>query len=235
MQQVYQPISHRQKKYNNQIYKYLIILVILVVFMGTIGVKMLINLSLFIASKSDNKVTTQDNTSFLLPPTIDTIPDATNSAKIKISGSASSGNKLTLFVNDDRDGEVSIKDDEFETEVLLKKGSNEIYLTIENTKTKEKKESEKYHVIYINSKPKLDISSPHDGDKVSSQDITVSGSTDKDVNITINDSPVVISADQKFQYSLKLNEGENKIKVVATDIAGNQEIKEMTVTYKKEE
>ncbi len=140
---MYQPVTHRQKKYNEQIYKYLIILVLLLVFLGTVGIKLLINLSLFIAGKTDKNVQTQDQTSYILPPTINDMFEATNSAHIKVSGNASSGNKLTLYLNSKLYKDVDINDNQFTTDVTLIKGNNEIYVILENEKQKIKKESSK--------------------------------------------------------------------------------------------
>jgi bacillopeptidase F len=84
-------------------------------------------------------------------------------------------------------------------------------------------------------KPKLDISSPHDGDKVNKNEISIQGSTDKDITVTINSSPVVVSAQQTFSYTIRLNEGDNNIHIQAEDDAGNIETKDLKITYQKDE
>jgi len=45
---------------------------------------------------------------------------------------------------------------------------------------------------------------------------------------------VVVSGDGKFTYSVRIKEGENIIRVVATDVAGNEEVKEIKVIYEKD-
>ncbi|HLL60176.1 MAG TPA: hypothetical protein VK338_00505 [Candidatus Nitrosocosmicus sp.] len=232
----YSPASHRQKKMNRRIYVYLIFLVALILFMATIGVKLLINVSLFIAGNKDDTSTSQDqNSDLILPPTIDDIPEATNSATIKIKGTSSSKGNLTLYVNNKKKEGIRVRNEEYETTVNLQKGENEIYVVLENPKIKLKKESEKYKVLFKNEKPKLEISSPKDGDKVNKNEITIQGQTDKDVTITINDAPVVVDAQQNFAYNLRLTEGENTFTISAVDYAGNTETKELKVTYQKEE
>lgn len=200
--------------------------------MLTVGIKLLINLSLFIANRNvDSTQTTQESTSFLTPPTINDLPDATNSATIKFSGSATSGNTLTLYVNKAKTKEIQITDNAFQAEATLDKGENQIYLTLEDKKNKQKKDSQIYTVTFISDKPKLDVTSPHDGDKTNKNEITITGETGKDIDITINDSPVVVNAEGKFSYILRLTQGDNKIIVKARDIAGNEETKELTVNF----
>jgi hypothetical protein len=225
-------LSHRQKNYYKQFIVYFILLILLIIFMLTIGIKLLINLSLFIANRNtDSTPTTQESNTYLAPPTINDLPDATNSAMIKFSGSATSGNILTLYVNKAKVKEVSISDNTFHADATLDKGTNEIYLTLEDKKAKQKKDSSIYTITYIADKPKLDITSPHDGDKTNKNEIVVTGETGKDIDITVNGSPTVVNADGKFSYSLRLSQGDNKITIKARDAASNEETKELTVNY----
>jgi hypothetical protein len=225
-------ISHKQKNYYKQFVVYFILLILLIIFMLTVGIKLLINLSLFIANRNtDTTPTTQDSNTYLAPPTINDLPDATSSAMIKFSGNATSGNILTLYVNKSKIKEVQITDNAFHTDATLDKGENEIYLTLEDKKTKQKKDSSIYTITYIADKPKLEITSPHDGDKTNKNEIIVAGETGKDIDISVNGSPAVVNADGKFSYILRLNQGDNKITVKARDAALNEETKELTVNY----
>ena len=51
----------------------------------------------------------------------------------------------------------------------------------------------------------------------------------------INNIPVVVSSSGSFQKQITLKEGENKIKIVAVDRAGNIETKEIKVIYEKDD
>jgi len=42
---------------------------------------------------------------------------------------------------------------------------------------------------------------------------------------------IVLDKDSNFEYSLGLNQGENKIHITATDKAGNKTEKSLTITY----
>ena len=227
------------KQDNKQIYKYIVILVILIVFVLTIGLKLLVNVSLFMAGllnkdKFLEKQTTTEE-SYILPPEIYDVPDATNSANLIIHGRASVKNELSIFVNDESQKTMTPNDDSFEAEIKLEKGENSIYVQIRDNKTKEKKESPVYKTIYIKDKPTLEIESPHDGDKIKKDEISVIGQIDKNNEVRINSAPVVINSEGKFSHTFKLSPGDNKIKIEVSDIAGNNEEKEITVTYEKED
>ena len=117
----------------------------------------------------------------------------------------------------------------------LKKESNTLYVRAQTNDEKEFKTSSKFTVIYKNDKPKLNISEPQDNSQTSKNEIPVVGTTDKDVSLTLNSRPLVVDYDGSFKNTVRLNEGENKLVFVATDIAGNQESKTITIKYQKED
>jgi len=61
--------------------------------------------------------------------------------------------------------------------------------------------------------------------------ILVSGKTEENASITINSRVVVVKGDYTFTYDFPLNEGENKLNIVATDLAGNTTTIERKATY----
>ena len=63
---------------------------------------MLLNATLFVSgSKDTTEPQTQKQTKFIIPPTLLATFDATNSAQITVKGTASEGQTIELFVNDD--------------------------------------------------------------------------------------------------------------------------------------
>ncbi len=231
--------SHQQRKYSHQILFYLFLLILIIIFIATIGIKLIINTTLFVAEYShrdrDKLIQKTSNTEFILPPEILDLPSATNSATIHVTGKATRAKKLSLYVNDKLYKEIVLPEDSFETDIDLDPGENSIYLALEDSKTKQKKQSVTYQVVYKSEKPKLEIIFPNDQEKVSKDEIEVVGQTDKETFIKINELPAIVNVEGKFLYTLKLKEGENMIKIEAQDIAGNIETKELTVIYQKEE
>lgn len=231
--------THRQKKYRTQIVGYLFLLILVIIFISTVGVKILLNTSLFIVKltqKNKNNVSTVNNEeNLILPPEIFDLPEATNSAEIYVTGRGSAKKNLLIYINDELQDELILDADQFETNIKLTKGNNSIYLLLKDAKTKQKKQSKIYNIIYKDEKPVLEISFPQDQEKTNKDEIQVIGATDAEVFIQINNAPVIVDAEGKFSYSVKLQIGENQIIIAATDIAGNTETKELTVIYQKDD
>lgn len=226
--------KHRKK----QIYHYLIVLFLVIFFLFTIGPKIIINTSLFFANLSGREKQDKSglsSNSYLLPPEIVDIPDATSSAQIKVKIQAINGKKLSIYVNDILQDKSLLDSDQYEADITLDKGENSIYATLEDPKTKEKKDSPTYKVVYIKEKPKLEIDSPHDQDKLKNEDVVVNGTTDKGNSVRINSAPAITDSEGKFSYKLRLKSGENKITVESRDIAGTITSADLTVFYEKED
>lgn len=65
--------------------------------------------------------------------------------------------------------------------------------------------------------PLLEIASPANNIVVRTEQISVSGKTNSDASLVINDQPVTISDDGSFKISLKLQPGINTITIVSTN------------------
>ena len=98
---------------------------------------------------------------------------------------------------------------------------------------KESDFSQDYKISYLKDEPKLEISFPNDGASFSKadQEINIRGTTDPENAVKINDFIAIVDTEGNFSYILKLKEGENKIKIVAANLAGKTSEKELTVSY----
>lgn len=231
--------KHKKKEFYSQLIFYFLVLILIIVFVSTIGLRLLLNTSVYVAQllnrERQAKTSSSEDLTYLASPQIYDIPTATNSALAAISGFAPSGNNLSVFVNGQKQKEVVSKDDSFETEINLKEEENSVFVELENAKTGEKRKSRTYKILYKSEKPMLEVISPTDGFETNELEIEVVGKTEKEVFVRINDLPVVVDSEGNFSYSVKLIEGENKITVEAIDIAGNVERREVIVFYQKEE
>jgi len=85
--------------------------------------------------------------------------------------------------------------------------------------------------------PVLTIASPTNFETVNEDTVTVSGTaTDGESGIdtvTVNGNSVTIGSDGSFSLDVSLSEGENAIKVIAIDKAGNKTTKTVIVKYEK--
>ena len=95
--------------------------------------------------------------------------------------------------------------------------------------------SKPINVIYDFKVPELVIESPTDGQEffgLQRQTISVKGEvSESDADLRINNTFVRFDREGLFNYKVKLNEGENEIKVVASDKAGNVVEKVLKVSY----
>jgi len=230
--------SHQKKQMVRTIIFYSVILICFFIFILTVGLKVLLNASVFIANLTAKKAvqTTSKSDDFIGSVDIDNIPSATNSARIVVSGSILNYDTLTFFINGENIKETNISSQTSFSEEIgdLLKGNNEVYIQAKTKDLIEQKQSQKFTVTYKSDKPKLDIKEPQDNSKTSNTDINVNGSTDKETFIQVNDGPVVVDSQGNFQTSVRLHDGDNKIKITAQDVAGNIEEKTITVTFQKD-
>lgn len=207
----------------------LLVLFVLIKF----GIPLLVNFSLLFSKQTDSVSTQKDKNLFLNTPILDTLPIATNSAKIIVTGVSSADVSVILYVNDKRIEETDVnKKGEFSFEYLLSKGNNKIY--VRSQKENEKSDiSEIANVVFDDTPPPLSINSPSDGQSFSKDQnsANVTGTTEEEARVTINGFWAIVNEDNSFSYSLPLQNGENTIKVVSTDLAGNKSEKEIKVNY----
>lgn len=229
---------HREKR--KRVFLLIVILLIIFFFALNYGFPFLINSVIFIKnfqfSKNNQVDKKNENNLYFLE--IDELPSATNSSSILISGTAFNIAKLAFYLNNKKVLEKQLAINESFTQAienLKEEENNEIFVKGLNKENKVVKESKKYLVFFKKTKPKLEISEPEDNKKVNQSTVFVKGKTDKETVIKINDKPVVVDALGEFEDEITLNEGENKIKIQAQDMAGNQEEKTLTIIYQKEE
>lgn len=209
--------------------------VILLFLLLKYGMPLLINLSLFLSnSKSSATDKQQNGTQFVAAPTINTTFSATNSASISVSGNAQPKQEIRLFENDAYLDATQTKDDGSFSfpNVTLQQGNNILKVKAKQNNN-ESDYSQATTVLYKNSQPNLTVSSPSDGQSFSKDQstISVSGKTDPDVKVTVNDFWAIIDANGNYSYNLHLQNGDNQIKVDALDSAGNKTEKTLKVTY----
>lgn len=211
----------------------------LLFFLFQAGLKSIINSTVFLNNVTGkNTETTQEKEDdFFGILNVDEPESATNAAKLIVSGDATEYEKVEYYINNVRVDTGKIKSNGIFSEEIgnLKSGENKIYVIAVSKDGKHEKESEVYIVTYKNEKPKLEIETPKDGDTVNKSEIQIKGTTDKDVTVRVNNQHVVIDLAGNFTTTYRLKEGDNKLEISATDIAGNIEKKEMTVKYEKGE
>lgn len=227
--------TYQEKKNKNTIWLSVIGIVLVLFILFKFGIEALINFSLFLGGNknSQNLKSSSNQFNFVASPILDPLPTATNSAKITISGVSDKDRIITVYINNKKVDEIETDNKgHFSTDENLVKGENVINV---KAKYKEKQSdlSNSYNVIYKNSAPKLELTSPNDGQTFNKDQnkANVSGQTDSDVTITINGFWAVIDDNNNFSYILPLQNGDNQIKIEAIDQAGNKTEKTIKVNY----
>lgn len=212
----------------------LVIVAIVILFL-VIGVKLLVNFSLFVEKKSDTTSDTSNSSQVMIPPILDPITSATNSANIDISGTAGSGKYVILYINGKQIKKADVKSDNTFVfhDASLDNGSNEIRVKAVSDNNQESKYSDTETVTYSNKAPSLTVDFPSDGETYHKDNnpLKVRGKTDPNVRVTINDFWAMVDDQGNYSYNLPLQNGNNQIKVVATDDAGNKTEKDLSVNY----
>ena len=173
--------------------------------------------------------------SAITPPVLNIPFDSTNSATIRISGYSYSGSKVEIYVDDDLKSTSNTNaDGTFTSEdISLGLGTNSISAKTVNEKGNKSLSSKSIRINYSNDKPKLEISNPNDNQQFKGGDkkIKVSGKTDPTSSISINGATTIVSGDGTFSSDFSLNDGDNLIKIVATNSVGNITEISKTVNY----
>ncbi|MEK7581149.1 MAG: hypothetical protein AAB512_02580 [Patescibacteria group bacterium] len=213
-----------------------IISVILIFVIFTVGISALGKFADLVDAVFKNKApAVKTDYSGLLAPILDSLPDATNSARLKISGFSSDGDKVEVYLQNEKVGETSITGGKFSYEDLtLSDGENELALKVVGAGGAASDLSSTVKIILDKKEPALEVSSPSDGQTfLENNRIKIEGETEKDAQVYANGFLANVSADGKFDVTIPLTEGENQIEVKALDEAGNAKIAKLKVNFKK--
>lgn len=198
------------------------------------GTTVLIGFSILLAGKdSASPAVNNSSVNFVPAPVLNSLPVATNSAQVVITGQGESNETIKLYINNSLTDTASTDNNgKFSFSENLQTGSNQIEATaLKNNKTSAY--SDIVTVTYNNTPPTLTVNTPSDGQSFSKDQNTalVTGKTDPNVTVTVNGFWAVIDENNNFSYNLPLQNGDNQIKIIATDQAGNKTEKDIKVTY----
>lgn len=208
-------------------------IILVALFALKFGIPFLVNFSLFLSGSKNKEEVRIQNPSFIAPPVLASLPDATSSAKIAISGVTLKNRTINFYLNDELIDTVKAKDDgTFSFDATIKPGEN----TMKSKAVVDSKESDFSNTITVSFKsapPSLNITSPSDNQSFSKdQNIAeIKGTTDPNVKVTINGLWAISDSVGNFSYNFPLGNGENKISVLAQDSAGNKTAKEIKINY----
>ncbi len=185
-----------------------------------------------------NKSSTAQNSPTSVPsvvaPTLSVLPKYTNQQNISVKGSALANSTIKIFFNDSSDETTTDENGNFEIKIGLVKGVNTIYAkTIDKSKN-ESESSNSYVVNFTTQTPNLTVNVPQNNQSFygsTQQKLTVQGSTDVGNTVTINDHMAILDSSGKFSFPYDLQNGDNQIKIISMDQAGNKKEIDIKVTF----
>lgn len=203
-----------------------------------VGLPILVRLAIFIGElNSANRPVDKNDIIPPTPPRILLPYVATNSAQQTITGLAEPGTNVFLTKNGESLGSVVVKGDgiwEF-NRIVLKSGENKFVAIAVDQAGNNSPESAGVNMQFLTKAPDLTIDTPTDKQVITENNgvMEIKGKTSAGVRVTVNDRTMIVGGDGRFASNFVLNEGENALVFVATDSAGNQTRREMTVEYRK--
>jgi bacillopeptidase F len=223
---------YRLNKERNLSRFYILLSIIFVVIMFKWGVPFLMEV---IAGKGTIRATQDEDIIPPQSPVLSALPEATNNASLLVEGYTETGAGLELLVNDTVSrSDVALENGFFSMQALLSQGSNRVYVKATDA-AGNSSASEVKLVTFDNEPLEITVIHPRDGSEFfgkNSQVIDISGEVSKsEVQAVVNNSFLTVDKDGKFTHRYQLASGDNEIKVVATDKAGNMDEKTIKVLY----
>lgn len=211
-----------------------ILAIVFVVVMFKWGMPWFIN---FLAGPSGPKVTDINSSEDIVPPqtpTLSPLPEATNSATLKIEGYTEADVEINVYRNDEL--AMNDKSDDkgtFKVELKLNEGENRIQVRAKDKNGNESQSVVK-SVIFDRRGVDLTVDSPTDGTEIfgqKNQNVPFSGKVSKPgTTVTVSGNFARVDANGNFTVTVRLNQGDNDVLVRAVDKAGN--VAEKTIKVK---
>lgn len=243
MRQVVNHRSRLARQENKQMAKQTVIIlvaaVIFIVLFFWIGIPSLINLAVALGnSKAASKFNQETDTIPPAPPQVNIIPVATTSANLDISGSAEAGTTIYLYQDNTKAQETTADNlGNFAfLNLTLADGSTSFYTQSIDSAGNQSHNSTVQIITFDNQPPQLEITQPTDGSRfygVTEQFIDIAGQTDPAATVFLNDRQLVVTGDGAFATKQELREGDNQLKFIATDEAGNKTETEISVNFSR--
>ena len=209
--------------------------VVLLVSIVMFGVPLLVKFSVFLGNrKSSGGVTKNDDTLPPLAPRIFVPFEATNSAALSITGTAEIGTLIELIKDDVLLDTMSTNeggDFSFEN-VLLDEGSNNFSVVAVSPGGKRSELSKEVVVVFDENAPELEMVNPSESEiTVDYADFDIRGKTEATASVLVAGRVAMVDSEGNFKLKMQLSLGKNDIEIKAKDMAGNETVRKITITY----
>lgn len=170
-------------------------------------------------------------------PVLQPLPNATNATDIEVSGFTEPQAEVTLFIDGAQFGLVRADDEgAFKFSVEMVEGEHELWASAADEAGNVSTDSQRYRIVVDLTSPTVIINQPEAGAVFTlprERTQTVTGKVSERARVSVNGALTQTDAEGNFSVTMQLREGENEIKVSATDEAGNtSEEVQITVEYR---
>ncbi len=228
--------EHLQKEASRNVIFAILGIILVVALLIIFGTNILVSFSLLVGKISgtdDPPAETQQNVTYIAPPTLDPTAEATSSAAVVITGYGKPDQRIDLYRNGKMISKTTVKSNNtFRfTNVTLVEGVNSLKARAVTDDNQRSNYSNEIRISLLNKSPELSVDFPQDGQvfKKDQSPIKISGKTDPGVKITVNDFRAIVDSSGNYSYLYNLKDGDNNLKIAATDNAGNQTTKEINI------
>ncbi len=207
-----------------------VVIIVAAIFFGIPAFSKFINLF----NRNSAQSQTKNNAVTLHTPSLANLPQYTNQQSIIVKGTSSPNATVKVFFNDSSDETSTDNDGNFAINVSLTKGANTIFAQTIDSSGNASVNSNSYIVNFSNQVPNLTVNSPQNNQTFygsTQQLLTVQGSTDINNTVTINEHIAVVDPAGKFSYPFNLQNGDNNLKIISQDQAGNKKEIDLKVTF----
>ena len=214
----------------------LVLSILVIILLFVYGIPLVGRVASFVSGlKNGGGTITSNDKTPPVPPNFNIYPDYTNQQTISISGSAEPGVSIILVFNDKKSETLVDKDGNFVFQGLtLEPEANTFSATASDLAGNLSQSTEMRTINYDSKPPELVIDSPQDDAGFygnTQRQISIQGTAENNVAITINDRVVTVDENGKFQYPVTLNSGANTFNIKVTDLAGNQTEKNISLNF----
>ncbi len=225
---------HERKVFTRQAVVFLGVALGLIYAVFQWGIPALIKLAVFLGDiRSGSQIVEQADTVAPIAPRFEPLPTATYSASLVVRGLAEAGTTVKVYVNNQVIGEVvTSSEGEFVVEkVELDQGENAIWAMATDPTGNKSRDSAVVKINRDDVAPEIVFESPTEGLVVTEETVEVKGKVSEPAAaVTVSGRLMIVNSTGTFSTKVNLNEGENKIVVVAVDRAGNEKTYELSVS-----
>jgi hypothetical protein len=168
-------------------------------------------------------------------PVVLPLPESVSDSALLIEGYGEAKTKIIVVNNGEKVDELVVDDDgAFKYEVNLIDGENK--LAFYGVDDAENESTTKEVMVTLDTEaPTLELENLEDGQEILSkenQSYTIKGKTEPNSKLNINERSVYVDSEGNFKTSYYLQEGDNELKFIVEDRAGNQSERTIIVKFR---